>query len=158
MATRAQVEGEVAGRARVALRMAQLSDDPVGDASPRGYLNGPIRAGLSVLGVEPADPFGVADADLAGIAGSDLDTLLDVAELRTLELALVNIEDVDIRTTEVDEKLSQYAARLAKVVEQKRDALFGEDGDGGTASVEAPEAGVIALGFVERGDDGGEFG
>ena len=158
MATRAQIEGEVAGRARVALQAARIATDPVGDASPRSYLNGPLRAALSDLGITPADAFAVADGDVSGVDGADLDRLIDVAELRTLELCLDNIDDVDTRTTDVDERLSQYADRLAKSVERKRLALFGDDGDGGSTAVEAPEVGVLSLGFVDRDDDGGEFG
>lgn len=153
MPTRAQVEGEVVGRARVAIVKAAMAADPVADPSPRDYLNDPIRRALVAVGAPPDDPFAVADADLAGLAGPDLDNLLDAAELFALETALNNIDAIDVRTTDVDQRRSQYAQRLATIVERKRRDLDRRIG----LDVQAPEVGLLDLGTDPAADDGSEF-
>lgn len=152
MATRQQVESEVVARCRVALTLSKTAADPAADASPRAYLNAPLRSGLRAVGLAPANPFAVADADLANPAGDDLDTLIDAATLATLETCLANAGQVDVRSVDVDEKWDQFWKRVEKRIDKLREDVYGGDGSDGRP----PEAGVISLGFADR-DDGSEF-
>lgn len=153
MATRSLIEGELIERCRVALQTAGIAKYPADDDPPRPYLNGPIRRGLEAVGHPPADPWAVADADFATVPPVRISDLLDLAELTTLERAYSNIADVDIRTTDVDEKRSQYADRLADRIKALRDDLSARLGLG----VPTATAGVLDLGFTDP-DAGSEWG
>jgi hypothetical protein len=155
--TRALVESETVERCRVALARSGMAADPVADASPRAYLNGPLRRALAGLGHSAVDPWAIVDADLGDVDDDDLVDLLDLAELATLETAFNNLDQVDARTLDAATDWSDYPERLASRIAQLRSQLESRPGldlDGG---VSAPEAGVISLGFVERRGCGGEF-
>lgn len=153
MPTRAQIETEIAYRARVALAVSEIAVDAVSDVSPRAYLNGPIRQALTALGFDVVDPFAVSDSDLELIAGSDLDDLIDAAELFTLETVLLNFDGIDTKATDLTESWSQYADRLIGIIARKRATLEERIG----LDVARPEAGRIRLGSVESWTAGGEW-
>lgn len=159
MATRTQIEAELVALCRGPLLQSDTAADPINDASPRTYLNAAIRAGLLALGVEPVDPFAVVDADLSGVGISELPQLIAVAEVATLELCLLNLTPastgvgVDVRSRDLEHKLSQYADRLKALIAEKRTRLETVYGIGGSV----PEAGVWDLNFQQGCADGGEF-
>ena len=77
-------------------------------------LRGPIRGAVWWLDRATADPIAVVDADVAGVAGFALERLLDVAELKALEICWGNWPEVDQQAGEERQDLSQLADRLER--------------------------------------------
>jgi hypothetical protein len=116
-------------------------------AGANADLNDPIGYALRKLGYTVASITAVADTDLDDVATDDHDKLLDVAELRTLETILGNLDDVDLRVGPRDEAFNQLADRLEKAIERKRTYLVREYGFGAEL-----EEGLITLAFQEQND------
>lgn len=65
----------------------------------------------------------VTDGEVGAITGLRIDALLDLAELRTLESVLTNLNTVDLTTGPVTEDFSDLPDRLAKMIPEKRKAI-----------------------------------
>ena len=111
-------------------------------------LNDPIGFAIRKCGGTVASVVAVADADLAGISTDNLDQLLDVAELRTLESIAGNLDDVNITEGPHSEQLADLSARVQKRIETKQARIEKEYGIG----VGAFTAGVLRLDFMQKGD------
>jgi len=89
------------------------------------------------------------DADLAGLSSDDTDKLLDVAEVRTLESILGNLNLVDITVGPRKESLSDLGSRIEKKLARLQEHVTNKYGIGaGSIS-----GGVITLDFMETGDE-----
>lgn len=77
-------------------------------------LRGPIRRAVLTLGLTTAGPVAVVDADVAAVAGFALEKLLDVAELKALEMCWGNWPEVDQSAEGTSQSLSQLADRLER--------------------------------------------
>ncbi len=80
-------------------------------------LRGPIRRAVLTLGLTTAGPVAVVDADVAAVAGFALEKLLDVAELKALEMCWGNWPEVDQSAEGTSQSLSQLADRLERRIE-----------------------------------------
>ena len=88
-------------------------------------LRGPIRGAVRALGLATADPIAVADADVAGVSGCALERLLDVAELKALEICWGNWPEVDQQAGEERQDLSQLADRIDRRIRFLSDRIAG---------------------------------
>ncbi len=88
----------------------------------------------------------VTDADVATVATTDLDKLIDLAELRTLEAILANFSAVDKKAGPVEIKSSQFADRILALLNLKRAAIAVAYGIGTTNLI---SGGVLTLSFGE---------
>jgi len=112
-------------------------------------LNDPIAWAIKQLGGSVAARTSVADSDIATVAAEDEEALLDLAELRTLESALTNLDATDIRVGDREEKLDQLSKRLESTIARKRSQIQRDHGLGlGTLS-----AGVLTLGFQQHNNE-----
>lgn len=60
------------------------------------------------------------EAEVQAVATAHVDALLDLAELRTMESVLTNLNQVDLTTGPVSERLGQLPQRLADLIPKKR--------------------------------------
>jgi hypothetical protein len=112
-------------------------------------LNDPIGWALRKSGYSVATITNVADGDMAAVSDDDVDMVLDLAELRTLENIEGNLTGVDITVGPRSEKLDQLVTRVRAKIERKSADIAKAYGLGlGTLS-----AGVITLDFQEHADD-----
>lgn len=144
--SRANVETILIRRCGRLLTACDLDGTTVSGAN--GDLNDPIASALRTLGYTVASRVSVVDADLAGVASGNEEALLDVAELRTLESALQNLDVVDVQVGPEKESLSQLGTRLEKAIDRKRAQVQRDYGIG----LSTLSAGVITLGFAEQND------
>jgi hypothetical protein len=79
-----------------------------------------IGWGVRMLGYTTASILVPTNAEVVAVADAKLDALLDLAELRTLESILTNLNGVDLTTGPVSEDLSDLPDRVAKIAEAKR--------------------------------------
>lgn len=107
-------------------------------------LRGPIRRAAVSLGATVADRLTVEDADLAGL---DLESLLDLSELRTLEICWGNWPQVDEQAGDERQDLSQLADRL----ERRIKTLTVKLGSLADPSVAAQVPGPAATGLIRAG-------
>lgn len=142
--TRASVESVLIRRTGTLLTAASLDGTTISGSN--ADLNDPIASALRQCGLTVANIGNVADSDLAALADSDIDKLLDLAELRVLESCLGNLDLVDVKAGPIEEKLGQVGARLEAAITRKRTAITRTYGIGlGTLS-----AGLIDLGFQQQ--------
>ncbi|MEY4075386.1 MAG: hypothetical protein RJA29_2743 [Pseudomonadota bacterium] len=87
------------------------------------WLTDPLRWALSMLGVESASVSAVTDADLSGVQRSQVDALLDLAELRALEAVQTNLVSVETWVGEVKEDPSAFTQNLASIIVTKREQI-----------------------------------
>lgn len=150
MATRASFEGILIRRQGAALAFAGLDGESHDGANED--LNDPLGCALRKLGYSVSDVGNVTDADLAQVQEDQIDAFLDLAELRTLETILQAASTlVDVTTGPRREAFGQFAQRLERQAEKKRERIEREYGwlaGGGL------EAGVIGLDFAEHGNSG----
>lgn len=99
--------------ARIAPFLLAVGLDSTTADGTNADLRGPIRRGVLATGITPAD-LDVADSDIAAVAGWDLEKLLDVAELRALEVCWGNWSEVDEKAGEESQSLNQLADRLER--------------------------------------------
>lgn len=143
--TRVQVETILVKRCGGVMALATMA---VTTAGANADLDDPIGAALRAFAITPANPLAVTDADIAGITNDDAAAFLDVAELRTLESVLGNLQLVDIRLGPRDEKLGQVRTGLEQRIARLEKAIQTRYGLGlGTIT-----AGVIGLSFAEHED------
>jgi len=119
--TRTQVERILISRCGRLLTAAGL--DGATRTGANDDLNDPIGSALRALGRSVADLSAVADADLAGVTEAQIDQLLDVAELRTLETIEGNLDQVDITIGPRSERLNQLATQVRAKIDAKRAAV-----------------------------------
>ena len=104
----------------------------------------PIAWALRMAGYTTADITNPTTAEVA-LALDDIDEVVDLAELRTLENILGNLDDVDTTVGPRDEKLSQLAAQVQELIALKRarnEGLYGHGApllDTGTLTYEFAE-------------------
>jgi len=84
----------------------------------------PIGWALRMAGYSTASIASPTTAEVA-LAEDDIDEVLDLAEMRTLEDILGNLDDVDTSVGPRDEKLSQLAAQVEKKLKLVQDRLAG---------------------------------
>ncbi len=145
--TRAAIEGILVRRCRARLAAAGLSTLTDG-SNPD--LNDALCQALRALGLAAADAGSVTDADLAAVTAEQIDALLDVAELRTLETVAGNLALVDVAIGPRREELSQLADQVEKAIARLQRKIEREHGLGAGAL----EYGVLRLNFAEKGEDG----
>ena len=143
MTTRADVEQELVSRASAWLTSASMA---VTYAGANADLNAPIGYAIRIAGGTVAAPSLVTSTDVATVANADLDLLLDVAELRTLENILAHYALVDAKAGPVEAKSSQLADRLERRIAQIRTWLAVAYGIGGTTRL---TSGVLTLDMIE---------
>lgn len=109
--TRAGIENEIVSKlkGRLANRFFTLS---VLTNGSNPDLNGPIRRAVRGMGYDTADPLAVVDADLAPFSGWNIEKLIDWARLETLKVCLGQFNDVDVKTDEDEQYLSQFARQV----------------------------------------------
>lgn len=142
--TRANVEAILVQRTGPLLTAGGMDGSTITGAN--ASLNDPIGYAVRRLGLTVANLASVADADLSGVSSDDYDQLLDVAEYRTLENILGNLDDVNITVGSRTEALGQ----LSDQVEKKMDRLAGRIEREYGLGLGTLQAGLISLGFQEQ--------
>lgn len=143
--TRANIETILIRRAGKILTAVGLDGTTVSGTNID--LNDPIGFSLRNLGYSVASITNVSDADLAGAGDDEIDQLLDVAELRLLENALQNFDQVTVTVGPRTEDLSDLRDGLEKTITRKREYVSSQYGSGATL-----EAGAISLDFQQHDD------
>lgn len=144
--TRANVEAILVQRTGPLLTAAGMDGTTVSGAN--ASLNDPIGYAIRKLALTVASIASVADSDLSGVSVDDYDKLLDLAEYRTLESILGNLDDVNISVGSRSESLGQLSDQVEKKMDRLVARIEREYGIGlGTL-----QAGVINLGFQQHSD------
>lgn len=143
--TRANLEAILVQRCGALMSFAGMA---VTVAGSNASLNDPIGYALRQVGYTVASHSSVSDADCASITDDYLDQVLDLAELRTLESVLGNLDDVDITNGPESERFSQLAVSLEKRITRLQDKINYTYG-----SVVA-EMGYLLHDFAEHNDSG----
>jgi hypothetical protein len=141
--TRAQIEQEIVNRAEAWMTNAGFA---VTFAGANADLNSPLAWAIRQAGGSVTNIALVADADVSTVASEDLDLLLDMAELRTLENVLANFVLVDAKAGPVEAKASQFADRLERRITALRGWIATTYGIGGTTQL---TGGVLTLDILE---------
>lgn len=141
--TRADVETILIRRCGSLLTAADLDGTTIDGTNVD--LNDPIGVALRNMGYTVVSITNVADSDLESVPDEDIDQLLDLAELRTLESIEGNLDDVDIQANGRSESLNQLSARVRMKIDTKRKAIESQYVGLGTL-----DAGVITLDFMEK--------
>jgi hypothetical protein len=144
---RANAEVILISRCGTALDAASLDGTTINGSN--AALNDPLWYALDRLGYSVASISAVVDADIQAITSDDYAPFLDIAELRTLETVLNAATGlVDFSVGPRKESLSQFAERLEKTIQAKRQRvlqeygdLFGSGFEGGTFSIASQEDG-----------------
>jgi len=122
--TRAQIEKVLLRRAGRYLKEAQM--DWTTQTGANDDLNDPIGTALRKSGYSVANMSNVADSDVGSVSVDDVDLVLDLAELRTLENIEGNLTLVNLTTASTSESLSDLARALAVKINRLR-AKIGEE-------------------------------
>lgn len=142
--TRANVEAILVQRTGPLLTAGGMDGATVNGAN--ASLNDPIGYAIRKSGLAVSNIASVADSDLTGVSSDDYDQLLDLAEYRTLENILGNLDDVNITVGSRTEALGQLSDQVEKKMDRLAARIEREYGVGlGTLQV-----GVINLGFQEQ--------
>lgn len=144
--TRANIEVIIVKRCGPLLTAAGMATTVSGSNAD---LNDPIGYAVRKSGGTVTNFVSVGDADITTIGTADNDQLLDLAELRTLESILGNLDDVDIRVGPRDEKLSQLRTDTEKRLERLQKRIADEYGIGGVTV----EAGSVAMDFADHNEN-----
>ncbi len=111
-------------------------------------LRGPIRRAVLAMGRTMVDPISVTAVDIANLAGFELEKLLDVAELKVLEMCWGNWPEVDQSAEGTSQSLSQLADRLERRIKALMERIarpYGPDAE--AALIPGPSAhGLIRAG------------
>src|SRR5215212_491512 len=116
--TRANIETILIRRCGKLLSAAGLDGTTVSGAN--ADLNDGIGSALRTLGYTVASLVSVADSDVSVVADSEIDQLLDLAELRTLESVAGNLDKVTIQSEDQRKQWSDLAARLETTITRMR--------------------------------------
>lgn len=112
-------------------------------------LDDPIAVALLELGITPASITHPVDADCAHVSATDTLKCFDLAEVRTLESILGNLDEVNITVGPRSESLSDLAKQVEQKLARLQAQLLRKYGIGqGTLT-----AGIITLDFAQKGDD-----
>lgn len=141
--TRADVETILVRRCGSLLVAADLDGTTIDGTNVD--LNDPIGVALRNMGYTVASITNVSNSDLESVTDEDVDQLLDLAELRTLESIEGNLDDVDIQANGRSESLNQLSVRVRMKIDTKRKAIESQYVGLGTL-----DAGVITLDFMEK--------
>lgn len=145
--TRANVESILVARCGALMEAAGMDGSTIDGTNTD--LSDPIGYSLRQAGYTVTNVAAVANADLSGLAADDYDQVFDVAELRTLESVLGNLDDVDIKLGPRSESLSQLAKGLETRIQRLQAKVEREYGVGASVL----QAGVIALDFADHNED-----
>lgn len=145
--TRSEAERVLVNRCGALLTVAGLNG--VTNDGSNDDLNDPIGVALRTLGYSVASISKVQDSDLASLADADLDKFLDVAELRTLQSVLGNLDKVDIDAGPFSAKYGQLPRQLERRIDRLQEKLEVEYGLGASVL----DIDVINLNFAMHGDD-----
>jgi len=115
--TRADIEQELVSRAEAWLTAAGFA---VTFAGANADLNAPLGWAIRQAGGTVAAPALVTTTDVQTVAAADLDMLMDLAELRTLQNVLASYALVDAKAGPVEAKSSQLADRIERRINQLR--------------------------------------
>ena len=134
---------------RTAKKLAYAGlDSATADGSNADLADGKVE-GYRSLGLTPASPLNLVDADLAGVADPCVPQLLDVAELRTLENILGNRSSPDqMADTDNQQWHGKFYDSLEATVARKRKQCERQYGYG----LSSLTPGVLDLGFAETVD------
>jgi len=139
--TRVICETVLVKRLKVLMEAAELA---VTFAGANADLNDPLAWAMRRIGDSTADASTVTDAELAGVAEADYDDLINLAEYRTLQSILGNMDLVDITAGPRSERLSQLAAQVREMLDDRKAFV---------ASFTAPlEVGYISKNFAEHNE------
>ncbi len=141
--TRANVETVLV--LRLGPLMTKAGQDGTTVDGTNADLADPIAWALRVAGYTTADVSDPTTAEVAA-AEDDIDEVLALSELRAMENTLGNLDDVDTAVGPRDEKLSQLAAQLEKMIKFKRVVLELSYGYG----VAALTTGTLTYEFAEH--------
>lgn len=151
MATRDDVEFVLLKRAGKMLTLLELDGTTVGGNTD---LVDPINFAMRQLGYTLTTISSVTAADVVAVDSTELDELLDRAELRLLENLRVNCDLVDISVGTRFEYLGQARITIDKAIADQRrkvSDLWGDIvGDNGSAAL---RPGLIQLSFAEQDND-----
>lgn len=146
--TRADIEQEIVSRAEAWLTSASMA---VTFAGVNADLNSPIAWAIRQAGGTVAAPSLVTSTDVQTVDSADLDMLMDLAELRTLQNILASYSLVDAKAGPVEAKASQLADRIERRIAQLRAWLSSEYGIGGSTAFSV--ALVRTDGYSELADE-----
>lgn len=115
--TRAEVEQIITKRLGALLAEAGM-DTLQSGVNP--WLTDPLRWALYMLGIETASVVSVDDTDLAAVQRHQVDALLDLCELKTLEAISTNYTDVDTKVGAVYEYRAALGTQIRQIADRKR--------------------------------------
>ncbi len=141
--TRANVENVSIHRTGPLMTKASMDGTTVDGTNDD--LAGPIGWALRQAGYSVADITNPTTAEVA-LAADDVDEILDLTELRTLEDILGNLDNVDITVGPRSEMLSQLAKQVEKRLEAVRSRVEKAYGLGAATL----ETGTITYEFAEH--------
>jgi hypothetical protein len=125
--TRLAVEAELVDRDSALLLFA--GKGTIADGKNR-FLSGPIGFGLQCMGITPASPGTVTDADLANLPASEFYLLCDLAEYRLLKSLLTNVAQPDQTNgntkAQIDTMMKRFHQQMLDIYNQYR-AYLGND-------------------------------
>ena len=114
--TRANVEAIIVQRVGAYMTAAGMV---VTIAGSNANLNDPIGYAVRMCDGTVVNYTSVSDTDVATVSSADYDKLLDIAELRTLDSVVSNLDDVDIMVGPRSERLSQLALNANAILDRK---------------------------------------
>ena len=103
-------------------------------AGSNADLNAPIGWAIRQAGGTVAAPSLVTSTDVQTVDSADIDMLMDLAELRTLQNILASYALVDAKAGPVEAKSSQLADRIERRINQLRVWLASAYGIGSAAA------------------------
>jgi hypothetical protein len=145
--TRANVEATLIKR--LGQKMTAAGLDGTTFSGSNTDLNDPIGTALRTIGVSVSDISLVTNSDLSGITGEQIDALLDLSELRTLQNIAGNLTVVDQSIGPRDMSLSQLSNQVEKAIQRLTERIAKVHGYG----VGSLDASVISLDFQEKPSD-----
>ena len=119
MLTLAQVQAAINGRCSMFMTRLDWTTD---DLTPH------VAWAVRALGHDTADFVLTTDAEIAEMPDSYMEALVDVSEMRSLEVMEQNFEEVSIRVGSIDQKIVELGQRLHTVVERKRSDVIAQHG------------------------------
>lgn len=101
-------------------------------AGTNASLNGPIGWAIRTSGGTTGAPSLITDADILTVPATvSYDQLVDLSELRTLEAIYQSYTKVDVKDLTSEKKSDQFAARVWKAIQTKRELIADTYGIGG---------------------------
>ncbi len=147
IATIAEIEAEIVDRTGGLLIVAEISQTPKTDASPRAYLASPIGYAIRKSGGSTAGVRNPTTSDLLTVDLAKLDQLYDLAELRTIDNALGNWTQPD----QTEGPLSQKLGALATFFHDRAEALREKIKDVYKVDADTPQVATDGLGGFSGG-------